>query len=856
VDDAQAVLESCGELDGVVFLNGLQSRHDSLDPTGEQALLEITAFAKALEQRKTSIKPRAYVVTQAAFSTNEHDGIVQPAQSALNGFVRVAFNELDGLQFSSIDLPSKCNADTIDSLALELLCDSIHDEVAIRGTMRLTSELNESQIISEDRIEYIHLDDDHPIQVRALRPDLDSIGTARMLAVPLAPLDGDAVHIRIEASIVPSSLLLDPTADTIDQALVEFVGEVLSIGPGVSDLKIGMRLCGFAPADIASHITVSRSSLYVTEVAPTVDASLLVSALGMATKAERVADCLDLQPGEKALLEWSPLSLAIADSLRRKEVPVTFLADAPEEIASSVLLGSAVYSRCPVGIAHALRDQTSDLGFSVLVAGLRDWTSHLDFHAIHEGASLVDTDEKAQSIVLPTKIGTVVRTDCRVLFQKRAKLEQALRAAIALIQAGTIAGSPVLEVSVTDLAWQKLPLSDTSSTLVITFETRGKDLPVVQRDELTFASNGTYLVTGGFGGFGQKTAEWLAANGAGCIVLTGRTGADTKQRQAFVKHLEAMGAIVHAAACDTSNRAQLQDLFAEIKANMPPLKGVFHSGALILDQPITEIDSDTLGKVMQSKALGAWNLHLLTLDLDLDHFVLYSSIANLVGNSRQAAYSAANGFLNGLAAMRNAMGLAGTSVNWGAISDVGVVAQDEKLEQFLRYTGLRGISSKEGLDVLGVGLVRRLTQLGITMITSWADWARFETRGAKSPRFASLIASDSQVKDHSIRDALIEELSQLENADQVELLGGLIVEVIASVLKSDPSTIPLDCSINQLGVDSLMATEIQLLFDSKLGLTISILELIGEATVRSIATQSLKTLMGDPNRQLVPMVAS
>jgi acyl carrier protein len=142
------------------------------------------------------------------------------------------------------------------------------------------------------------------------------------------------------------------------------------------------------------------------------------------------------------------------------------------------------------------------------------------------------------------------------------------------------------------------------------------------------------------------------------------------------------------------------------------------------------------------------------------------------------------------------------------------------------------------------------------MITSWADWARFETRGAKSPRFASLIASDSQVKDHSIRDALIEELSQLENADQVELLGGLIVEVIASVLKSDPSTIPLDCSINQLGVDSLMATEIQLLFDSKLGLTISILELIGEATVRSIATQSLKTLMGDPNRQLVPMVAS
>ena len=855
IDDANAVLDSCGELDGVVFLDGLLARYDSLDPTGEQALMEITAFAKAMDQRKSTTKPRAYVVTQSAFSTSEHDGVVQPAQSALNGFVRVAFNELDGLQFSSIDLPSKCNDDTIDSLALELLCDSIHDEVAIRGTMRLTSELNVSPIISEDRIEYAHLDDEHPIQVRALRPDMESIGTARIIAMPAKPVLDDMVHMRIEASIVPSNLLLDPAADTIDQPWVEFVGEVLSVGPGVSDLTSGMRICGFAPADIASHAIVSRGSLYVTEIDDAVDATLLVSALGMATKAERVAECLDLQVGEKALLEWSPLSLAIADALRRRGVPVSFLANEPEGIASSELSGSKVYSRCPVGIAAAVQAQTHGIGFSALVAGMHEWSGHLDFHAIKHGATIVDTDDMAKPILLPSTIGAVVRTDCRNLFQKRAKLERALRVAVGLIQTREIAGSPVLEVSVSDLAWQKLPLADTSSTIVITFETRGKDLPVVQRDQLAFARNGTYLVTGGFGGFGQKTAEWLATNGAGSIVLTGRTGADSVQRKAFVKHLESMGVQVHAAACDTSSLSQLQELFGVIHATMPPLRGVFHSGALILDQPIVEIDSDTLGKVMQSKALGAWNLHLLTCNLQLDHFVLYSSIANLVGNSRQAAYSAANGFLNGLASMRKAMGLPGTSVNWGAISDVGVVAQDEKLEQFLRYTGLRGISSKEGLDVLGIGLVRQLDQLGITMITSWADWARFETRGAKSPRFASLIASDSEVKDHSIRDALIEELSQLENAEQVELLGGLIIEVIASVLKSDPSSIPLDCSINQLGVDSLMATEIQLLFDSKLGLTISILELIGEATVRSIATQSLKTLMGDANKPLASMAA-
>jgi acyl carrier protein len=140
------------------------------------------------------------------------------------------------------------------------------------------------------------------------------------------------------------------------------------------------------------------------------------------------------------------------------------------------------------------------------------------------------------------------------------------------------------------------------------------------------------------------------------------------------------------------------------------------------------------------------------------------------------------------------------------------------------------------------------------MITSWADWARFETRGAKSPRFATLIANDSEAKDNTIRDALIEELSQMEHADQVELLGSLIIEVIASVLKSDPASIAIDCSINQLGVDSLMATEIQLLLDTKLGLSISILELIGEATVRNVATQALKSLTGTlPTHSLMPV---
>ena len=851
-EDATTTLAECGELDGVVFLIGLDAKANSSDPTGEHALVELIPFVQALAKSEAERKPRVYVVTQCGASVSENDAGVHPGQSALNGFARVAFNELEGMQFGSIDLPARVHDETIDAVTLELLCDAPHDEVALRGSMRLTSELKESTVISDDRIDYVLLDDEHPVQVRALRPDCESIGTARVLAMQLPTMRDDAVRIRIEASIVPTDLLLDPTSETIDQPVIEFVGMVLEVGNDVSDLKVGMRVCGFAPSDIASHMVVARSSICVAEIAEAADAAKLVSAIGLATCAERCVDSLDTTLHDTALIHMNPMAIAVSHSLRRKGVSVSFLTNSLSELDQEAVCGSPVYLASPVGIAKAVQEQTGGKGFNVLVAGMQSWTKSFDLDSLCPGGSIVDTDVEASAVSMTKNVRSVVRSDYRVLLQRPSHLESSLKKVVELVNSNVIPGSPVLEISIADIAWQKLPLADTSSTMVLTYETRGKDLPVVQLDTLRFDSAATYLVTGGFGGFGQKTAEWLIQNGARHLVLTGRTGADTQERQDFVRKLEARGCSVKAAACDTADFTELAKLFGTMAKSMPALKGVFHSGALIIDQPIAEIDFGTLGKVMQSKATGAWNLHLLTREMNLDHFVLYSSIANLVGNSRQAAYSAANGFLNGLAAMRRSQNLPGTSVNWGAISDVGVVAQDEKLEQFLRYTGLRGISSSEGLEVLGHGLARGVVQLGITMITSWADWARFETRGAKSPRFATLIANDSEVKDNTMRDALIEELSKMDHADQVELLGGLIVEVIASVLKSDPASIPLDCSINQLGVDSLMATEIQLLLDTKLGLSISILELIGEATVRSVATQALKTLMGE-QATLVPM---
>ena len=94
-----------------------------------------------------------------------------------------------------------------------------------------------------------------------------------------------------------------------------------------------------------------------------------------------------------------------------------------------------------------------------------------------------------------------------------------------------------------------------------------------------------------------------------------------------------------------------------------------------------------------------------------------------------------------------------------------------------------------------------------------------------------------------MRDAIVTELVALGPDEQLELLSSLIVQVISGVLKADPAGIAIDRKIEQLGVDSLMATEIQMLLDNQLGLSVSVLELIGDATIRSLTQQSLKTLL-------------
>jgi NAD(P)-dependent dehydrogenase (short-subunit alcohol dehydrogenase family) len=214
-------------------------------------------------------------------------------------------------------------------------------------------------------------------------------------------------------------------------------------------------------------------------------------------------------------------------------------------------------------------------------------------------------------------------------------------------------------------------------------------------ERVALRSDATYLITGGLGALGLRTAAAFARAGAKHLVLTGRTGA----RPTAIDAIERAGATVVIARADVSEPADVDRLFDQVLAALPPLAGVVHAAGVLDDALMAQQSIERLRTVYAPKVHGTWNLHLRTRELPLDFFVCYSSAASLVGSPGQGNYAAGNAFMDAVAYHRRALGLPGSSINWGAWDGDGMAATPQ-MRQRLEARGVRTIQPAAGLRVL------------------------------------------------------------------------------------------------------------------------------------------------------------
>src|SRR6201999_3988704 len=138
------------------------------------------------------------------------------------------------------------------------------------------------------------------------------------------------------------------------------------------------------------------------------------------------------------------------------------------------------------------------------------------------------------------------------------------------------------------------------------------------------------------------------------LLLISRRGPDSAGAAELAAELSAAGAEGAGGACDGGDRAALAKVIADIQVQHP-LSAVIHAAGVLDDAVVTSLTPERVDAVLRAKVDAAWNLHELTQDSNVSAFVLFSSMAGLVGSSGQANYAAANSFLDALAAHRQSL---------------------------------------------------------------------------------------------------------------------------------------------------------------------------------------------------------
>ncbi|WP_018417072.1 type I polyketide synthase [Teredinibacter turnerae] len=314
-----------------------------------------------------------------------------------------------------------------------------------------------------------------------------------------------------------------------------------------------------------------------------------------------------------------------------------------------------------------------------------------------------------------------------------------------------------------------------------------------------------YLITGGMGGLGLQLAYWLVEQGAVQLVLLGRS-APKAEAQVQLDQLAARAEILclqaDVACCD-----QLLGVFERIACDCLPLGGIFHAAGVLDDSFIDQMDEARFAKVTAPKILGAWNLHLLSSHLPLDHFVGFSSITSVMGSQGQTNYAAANAFLDGLIAMRRAEGLAGLSINWGPWAEGGMAAQlDERYQQRLKDIGLSPLSQAQGMGALGHWMQSDGASQVMVANIRWPEFLK-QFNGTVPGLFAQM---GSTVQNAVVQTRFHTELMVLPAEEQPQALANHVHQTLAKVLGFDnPKKIGARDRFFDLGLDSLLALEMK-----------------------------------------------
>lgn len=346
------------------------------------------------------------------------------------------------------------------------------------------------------------------------------------------------------------------------------------------------------------------------------------------------------------------------------------------------------------------------------------------------------------------------------------------------------------------------------------YVTRIEPVESVPLQTLQIAKGATYVITGGTGSLGLQAARFLASKHASEVILLGRKIPSEHAQQA-IQEIEALDTKVLFMPCDVSQATQVKQAFDFLIKNKRQIKGVIHAAGVATPILCQNLTSQSLHNMFEAKVQGAWNLHAQTKELDLDFFVLYSSISSVIGSAQLAHYSSANAFLDGLATHRRSHSLPAISINWGPWKSGGLVQTTAGSEK-VSSSGFLALAPSEALKHLEQALLLNHSQLAIVN-ANWNQVKNTFSAHFEQPIFERLV-SDTPDTEGVSTPLLLNQLHEMPAWNRSEVLSDYISQQVCVLLEiADRTTLDFRRGFFDFGMDSLMAVALRTRLEQQLG---------------------------------------
>ncbi|KAI5274298.1 hypothetical protein E4T47_02663 [Aureobasidium subglaciale] len=377
-----------------------------------------------------------------------------------------------------------------------------------------------------------------------------------------------------------------------------------------------------------------------------------------------------------------------------------------------------------------------------------------------------------------------------------------------------------------------------------------------------FVADKTYLLVGLSGDLGRSIARYMIEGGARHVVLSSRS---PKIDQKWIEDIAAIGGNVMVLPMDVSNEVSLDAGLASIHASMPPIAGVAFGPLVLQDVMFKNMDLFMMEMVLAPKVTGTrlLNERLSDPQNPLDFFVMFSSFVMVSGNPGQAAYSAANAYTHALAQQRRSQGMAGSTIDIGAVYGVGFIARAGREEEYDVVRFMFDEVNEWELHALFAEAVvagRIPSAEPVELVTGMPfidPVDRDQIPYFDDPRLAYYKLATRRGKGFEAAGAAGSVQERLLSADSMDdvraiILEGLSVKIRAALQIAASDELDLTSPLIDQGVDSLSAVIIGTWFSKNLSIDVPLLKILGGASISDLVSEAMTRL----SAQIIPLAYS